>query len=88
MFSQNLNALHPKLHQQQLGVPPDVLILSTRTPVRFPNGRELGDDVADILAEAGEGQALAIETSKGDPSATVHDVKKFLDKFPYLAPPQ
>jgi hypothetical protein len=88
MFSQNLNPLHPKLHQQQLGVPPDVLILNTRAPVKFPNGRELGDDVADILAEAGEGQARSIEVGREGRSATVHDVKKFMDKFPYLAPPQ
>ncbi|HEX9743548.1 MAG TPA: DUF4331 family protein [Nitrospiraceae bacterium] len=87
-FNQSLNPLHPKFHVQQLGVPPDVLIFNTRAPVKFPNGRELGDDVTDILAEVGEGQARAIETSKGDRSATIHDVKKFLDKFPYLAPPQ
>lgn len=88
MFSQNLNSLHPKLHEQQFGVPPDVLIFNTSAPVKFPNGRELGDDVADILAEAGESQARSIELSKAERSATVHDVKKFLDKFPYLAPPQ
>jgi hypothetical protein len=88
MFSQNLNPLHPRLHEQQLGVPPDVLILNTRAPVKFPNGRELRDDVADLLAEAGEGQARLIELSREGRSATVDDVKKFLDTFPYLAPPQ
>ncbi len=88
MFSQNLNGLHPKLHQQQLGAPPDVLILNTGAPVKFPNGRELDDDVVDILAEAGEGQARSIELSRSDKSATVGDARRFLDKFPYLAPPQ
>jgi hypothetical protein len=56
--------------------------------VKFPNGRELRDDVADLLAEAGEGQARLIELSREGRSATVDDVKKFLDTFPYLAPPQ
>ncbi len=88
MFNHNLNGLHPKLHQQQLGAPPDVLILNTGAPVKFPNGRELGDDVVDILAGAGEGQARSIELSRSDGSATVKDVKRFLDRFPYLAPPQ
>lgn len=88
MFSQNLNTLHPKFHEQQFGVPPDVVILNTSAPVKFPNGREPRDDVVDILAEAGEGQGRSIELSKADRSATVQDVKKFLDRFPYLAPPQ
>ncbi len=88
MFSQDLNGLHPKLHQQQLGTPPDVLILNTGVPSKFPNGRALADDVVDILTEAGEGQALSIELSRSENSATVKDVRRFLNKFPYLAPPQ
>jgi hypothetical protein len=54
----------------------------------FPNGRELDDDVVDILSEAGEGQALSIELSRSDNSATVNDIRGFLNKFAYLAPPQ
>ena len=88
MFNQNLNGLHPKLHQRQLGALPDVLILNTGAPVKFPNGRELEDDVVDILAKAGEGQALSIELSHSDNSASVKDVRNFLNEFPYLAPPQ
>ena len=88
MFSQSLNPLHPKFHEQKLGVPPDVVIFNTSAPVKFPNGRALEDDVVDILAEAGEQQGRSIELSKAERSATARDMKQFLDKFPYLAPPQ
>ena len=46
----------------------------------FPNGRELTDDVVDLVGHAG---TLANDA----PFPTTNDVP-FLDVFPYLAPPQ
>jgi hypothetical protein len=74
-----LNDLHPSLHQRQLGVPPDVVILDPSRPVAFPNGRELVDDVVDLV-----GDARILTTDAPFPSQ--NDVP-FLTAFPYLAPP-
>lgn len=69
---------------------PDVMIYTTRHPARFPNGRNLIDDVADISCRTGD--CLLWELSFGDvkvsdwPRKTVND-KPFLNDFPYLAEP-
>ena len=66
---------------------PDVMIYDLRKPAKFPNGRWLEDDVAKILADAGE--TLLVELSYTEsrqfPRATTND-KPFRKDFPYLAP--
>ena len=66
---------------------PDVMIYDLRTPAKFPNGRALRDDVAKILADAGETLLLELSyaESKQFPRAETND-KEFRDTFPYLAP--
>ena len=73
-----LNTLHPKHHTKFLGVPPDVVIFDTSLLAEFPNGRELIDDVVDLLGLSLPGE---------EPSPDENDVP-FLEEFPYLAPPQ
>ncbi|MEZ4360939.1 MAG: hypothetical protein R3B48_12220 [Kofleriaceae bacterium] len=81
-FAENLalNDLHPSLHQSELGVPPDVIILDPLRPIAFPNGRELTDDVVDLV---GDPRVLANDA----PFPTQNDVP-WLTGFPFLAPPQ
>ena len=66
---------------------PDVMVYDLSKPPKFPNGRALGDDVAQALAEAGETLLLelAYAESKQFPRATTND-KLFPPDFPYLAP--
>jgi len=72
---------------------PDVMIYSlnntipAQSPVGFPNGRKLTDDVARLLADWGD--TLLFELSYIAPTfprATVND-KTFSPDFPYLADP-
>ncbi len=76
-----MNTLHPRKHFKELGVPPDVVIFDTSFEAAFPNGRELTDDVVDLVGDA---RVLA---NDGPPFPKKNDVR-FLDVFPYLAPPQ
>jgi hypothetical protein len=66
---------------------PDVMIYDLRAPAKFPNGRALRDDVAKILAQAGETLLweLSYAESQQFPRAETND-KEFRDTFPYLAP--
>ncbi len=82
MFMENdaMNTLPPKDHTKMLDVAPDVVIFNTYFPAAFPNGRELTDDVLDLV---GDPRPLAND----DPCPDENDVP-FLDEFPYLAPPQ
>ena len=66
---------------------PDVMIYDLRKPAKFPNGRWLEDDVARILADAGETLLLELSYSESRqfPRATTND-KPFRKDFPYLAP--
>lgn len=70
-----LNTVHPSLHLSQLGMRPDVIIFDTSRPAAFPNGRNLTDDVVDLLGR-----------QDGPPFPSANDVP-FLLEFPYLAPP-
>jgi len=81
-FAENipLNTTKPRDHTQEQGVPPDVVIFDTSRPCAFPNGRELTDDVVDLV---GDTRVLANDA----PYPTQNDVP-FLTAFPYLAPPQ
>lgn len=82
MFNENalMNELPPNQHFQSMGVPPDVLIITPASPPRFPNGRALTDDVVDLV---GDTRVLGNDA----PFPSANDVP-FLNKFPYLAPPQ
>lgn len=68
-----MNVLRPKKHAMELGVAPDVIILDTASPVGFPNGRTLTDDVIDLVL--------------GAPMGPSENDVPFLDEFPYLAEP-
>ena len=76
---------------------PDVMLYTTREPVKFPNGRVLTDDVAEELARYGDTLLKEISYIAGGwPRKTTND-KEFLvvtrpdgttaPKFPYLATP-
>lgn len=82
MFVENgfMNTEHPRDHWLLHGVVPDVMIFDTDSPASFPNGRELADDVVDLVGHAG---TLANDS----PFPSTNDVP-FLTAFPYLAPPQ
>ena len=74
-----LNTLPPNRHEAELGIAPDVMIFDTSRPAEFPNGRELTDDVVDLVADPGV-------LSSDAPFPAENDVP-FLEVFPYLAPP-
>jgi hypothetical protein len=74
-----LNDVHPSLHLSQLGLAPDVVILDPSRPIAFPNGRELIDDVVDLV-----GDPRLLTTDAPFPSA---NDAPFLAEFPFLAPP-
>jgi hypothetical protein len=74
-----LNLFPPRKHRSKCGQEPDVIIYDTDEEARFPNGRELEDDV-DQLAED---QPLFKNKGEKDKKNDV----KFLEEFPYLAPP-
>ncbi len=76
----DLNFLHPKQHEEKTGLAPDVIIFDTSEDAEYPNGRELTDDVVDLV---GDPRPL----SNDAPFPTANDVP-FLDVFPYLAAPQ
>jgi len=75
-----MNTLHPRFQAKLLGGAPDVMIFDTSLPAAYPNGRELTDDVVDLV-----GDARVLGNDAPFPSA--NDVP-FLATFPYLAPPQ
>jgi hypothetical protein len=74
-----MNTLHPNQHLAHLGLVPDVMIYDTSIPAAYPNGRELADDVVDLVGVPG---VLATDA----PFPDANDVP-FLAQFPYLAPP-
>jgi hypothetical protein len=80
-FPENLvlNDLHPHLHRKKTGLAPDVMIFDTLQPAAFPNGRDLADDVVDLV---GDPRPLGND----DPFPSENDVP-FLNEFPYLAQP-
>jgi len=81
MFPENdlFSITHPRKHHLELGVQPDVMIFDTSRPAGFPNGRELTDDVVDLV---GDERVLAND----DPFPDENDVP-WLSGFPYLAMP-
>jgi hypothetical protein len=81
-FVENLamNTMSPKKQMDAMGVQPDVVIYNTAQPAAFPNGRELADDVVDLV---GDQRVLGND----NPFPSANDVP-FLSQFPYLAPPR
>ncbi len=97
-----INNLHPSQHVAAMGglalpqlggrtVPPDVMIFDTSKPQSFPNGRELNDDIIDLIApndtrveglRAGETLACAASNDPLD-CPTGNDVPHSAS-FPYL----
>jgi hypothetical protein len=66
---------------------PDVMIYTNRFPPRFPNGRQLLDDVAALTCQTGDCILQEISFIEGGwPRRTVND-KPFLAEWPYLAEP-
>jgi len=67
---------------------PDVCIYTSRYPVRYPNGRTLEDDIAQIACDFGDCilKELAVGVGKIWPRPTVND-KPLPPDFPYLAEP-
>jgi hypothetical protein len=74
-----MNTLQPRLHWRRHGFVPDVVIYDTSRPAAFPNGRELADDVVDLV---GDPRVL----SNDAPFPSENDLP-FLAAFPYLPPP-
>lgn len=81
MFLPNdfMNTATPRQHFTHFGAVPDVTIYDTSLPAAYPNGRELVDDVVDLVGHPG---TLATDA----PFPSENDVP-FLAVFPYLAPP-
>jgi hypothetical protein len=89
-FAENVvlnDYINPAEHFSVLGLRPDVVIFDTTRAAAFPNGRELGDDVVDLV---GDPRILSTDCpAPADPmlcNPTANDLP-FLANFPYLAPP-
>ncbi len=82
MFPENdaMNSMHPSGHTAAMGVPPDVVIFDTSLPASFPNGRELADDVVNLVGDP------RVLNSDGPTFPSANDVP-FLAEFPYLGLP-
>ena len=82
MFSEPMNAMRPRDHWRKLEKEPDVIILDVLRASGFPNGRELTDDVVDLVIDMPGGTL----PGEGPDFPTANDVQ-FLAAFPYLAAP-
>ena len=75
------------LQIRKYDVAADVMIYSNRFPPKFPNGRQLLDDVAALTCATGDCILQDLSFIEGGwPRQTVND-KPFLDDWPYLADP-
>jgi hypothetical protein len=83
-----VNAYQPLFKVRPYDEFPDVMIYSKRYPIKFPNGRNLEDDVALLTCEQGDCALVegAVIDSPQWPRATNND-KTFKKEFPYLADP-
>jgi hypothetical protein len=86
-----LNFIHPSQHRAALGLNPDLIILNTREPSRFPNGRRLQDDIVDkvkdLPAPFNDRRAFDLEFDLAGFHATLNDIAPLPGAFPYLANP-
>jgi hypothetical protein len=82
MFNEPMNSMSPRDHWRKLEKEPDAIILNVLGAPGFPNGRELTDDVIDLVVDIPAGQF-------GDENRQVFDVNDvpFQPEFPYLAAP-
>jgi hypothetical protein len=78
-FLDGMNTVRPRDHLSTLGYVPDVMIFNTLYDAAYPNGRELTDDVVDLVVPP-------ISLPGEDPENRENDVP-FLEEFPYLPPP-
>lgn len=87
-----LNFIHPSQHRAALGVNPDLIILDTRAPSGFPNGRRLQDDIVDKVAALpapfNDARAFDLEFTLAGFHATLADIAPLPGAFPYLASPR
>ena len=82
MFNEPMNAMRPRDQWRKLEQEPDVIILDVLQASRFPNGRELTDDVVDLVIDMPGGTL----PGEGPDFPTTNDMP-FLAAFPYLAAP-
>jgi hypothetical protein len=86
-----LNFIHPSQHKAALGLNPDLVILNTAAPSRFPNGRLLQDDIVDLVAALpaphNDARAFDLEFNLAGFHATLGDIAPLPGVFPYLANP-
>jgi Domain of unknown function (DUF4331) len=86
-----LNFIHPSQHKAALGLNPDLIILNTREPSGFPNGRRLQDDIVDKVANLpapfNDARAFDLEFTLAGFHATLNDIAPLPGAFPYLANP-
>jgi hypothetical protein len=86
-----LNFIHPSQHKAALGLNPDLVILNTSAPSRFPNGRLLQDDIVDLVATLpapyNDSRAFDLEFNLAGFHATLGDIAPLPGVFPYLANP-
>jgi Domain of unknown function (DUF4331) len=86
-----LNFIHPSQHRAALNVNPDLIILNTRGPSGFPNGRRLQDDIVDKVAALpapfNDARAFDLEFTLAGFHATLNDIAPLPGAFPYLANP-
>jgi hypothetical protein len=86
-----LNFIHPSQHRAALNVNPDLIILNTRQPSGFPNGRRLQDDIVDKVAALpapfNDPRAFDLEFDLAGFHATLNDIAPLPGAFPFLASP-
>jgi hypothetical protein len=82
MFVEAMNSLGPSDHWRVLQQVPDVMILDTGRDSGYPNGRELTDDVVDLMIDIPGGTLPGEE-----PDFPTENDLPFLPGFPYLAAP-
>jgi hypothetical protein len=82
MFDEPLNSTTPGEHWRVHTRVPDVMILDVTQISCYPNGRELADDVIDLVVDIPGGTL----PGEGPEYPTANDVP-FLAEFPYLAVP-
>lgn len=86
-FMPKINTLHPSQHLSQLKEVPDVMICNTSKPSKFPNCRELKDDVVQYLVCNEFISPSMLEGFIFPKECTVErrNDKDFRDDFPFLA---
>ncbi|MCE9567852.1 MAG: DUF4331 domain-containing protein [Planctomycetes bacterium] len=86
------NIISPPFALRPYDFQPDVMFYSRDRKPRYPNGRQLEDDVADLTCRQGDCQLFELSQShpkfsKGPAGRPTMNDKEFSDTFPYLADP-